>query len=308
MQIIFTASGEFGLPSLRGLLDSGHEIAAVYTQPDRPAGRGRKLTPTPIAQFALDQNLNLVRRPDLNRESLPPADLMIVIAFGQKIAPSAVDHPRLGSINLHGSLLPKLRGAAPVNWAILRGDSETGNSIIRLAPRMDAGNILAQSRLPIGETETAGELHDRLAEDGARLVQQVIEQFESGTIQETPQVESEATIAPKLNRRSAVIDWKMPAIEIARQIRGLYPWPGCRVGLQDAAGAQCARLTLVRAKVVETEGPRWHPGEIMIHGDIACSDHAIQIIEVQPEGKRPMPLADYRRGNSWMPGMRLQSI
>lgn len=308
MRIIFTASGEFGLPTLRALLSANHEIPAVYTQPDRPAGRGRKLTPTPVGQFALDHHLPLIRTPDINAENLPPADLMIVIAFGQKIAPPAVHHPRLGSINLHGSILPKLRGAAPVNWAILRGDTETGNSIIRLAPKMDAGNILVQSRFAIGETETAGELHDRLATDGAALILHVIKQFESNTIRETPQIESEATIAPKLNRQSATIDWTTPATEIARKIRGLYPWPGLRVALQDAAGTECARLTLVRAKVVETEGLRWHPGEIMIHGDIACTDHAIQIIEVQPEGKRPMPLSDYRRGNSWMPGMRLKSI
>src|SRR5688572_15535871 len=181
LRIIFAGSGEFGAPTLSALMDAGHEIVQVVSQPDRPAGRGRALTPTPIANLALSRGLPLIRTDNINNESLPPADLMVVIAFGQKVAPHVVDHPRLGSVNLHASRLPKCRGAAPINWAILSGETHTGNSVIRLAEKMDAGAVLGMSRLEIGELETAGELHDRLAADGAPLMLRVVESLANGT-------------------------------------------------------------------------------------------------------------------------------
>jgi len=308
MRIIFAGSGEFAVPTLQALLEAGQEIVAVYTQPERWAGRGRTLTPTPIARFAQGRAAPLIQTPNVNDETLPPADLMVVIAFGQKMAPAAANHPRLGSVNLHASLLPKFRGAAPINWAILRGESETGNSIIRLAARMDAGAILAQSRVSIGDVETAGELHDRLAVEGARLMLQTADDLQAGRAVENPQDERLATPAPKLSREFSRIDWSVGAVEIARRIRGLYPWPGCRVRLLDAVGVEIARLTLVRARAAEGEGPRWRPGEITIAGQIACGDEAVEILEIQPDGKRPMSLSDYRRGNAWMPGMKLESV
>src|SRR4051812_30100083 len=187
LNIIFAGSGEFGLPTLRALRDAGHEIVQIFSQPDRPAGRGRKLTPTPIAQFAIEQNLPLIRTANINTESLPQADVMVVIAFGQKLADQVVNHPRLGSVNLHASRLPKYRGAAPINAAILAGETVAGNSIIRLAQKMDAGAVLAQSSIPIGELETAGELHDRLAQDGAPLMLSVLQSLTNGSAIETPQ-------------------------------------------------------------------------------------------------------------------------
>ncbi|MGD0461740.1 MAG: methionyl-tRNA formyltransferase [Tepidisphaeraceae bacterium] len=308
MRIIFTGSGQFGVPTLAALLEARQEIVAVRSQPDRPAGRGRKLTPTAIAQFALDRSLPLVRTDNINAQPLPPADLMIVIAFGQKIAPAVADHPRLGSVNLHASLLPKFRGAAPINWAILRGETETGNSVIRLAQTMDAGNILAQSPLPIAELETAGELHDRLATDGARLMFRTIEDLQAGRVTEIAQDDTHATPASRLSRQFAVIDWRSAAVEISRKIRGLYPWPGCRVRLLDVAGVERARLTLVRARPAEGEGPHRPPGEITTGGAVTCADGAIDLVEIQPDNKRSMALSDYRRGNPWMPGMKLESI
>jgi methionyl-tRNA formyltransferase len=233
---------------------------------------------------------------------------MIVIAFGQKIDPPVVNQPRLGSVNLHASLLPKFRGAAPINWAILGGEAETGNTLIRLAPKMDAGAILGQSRFPIGEVETAGELHNRLAIDGVGLMIRAIKDLDDGRVREIAQDEALATLAPKLTRQSARIEWKLSGAEISRKIRGLYPWPGCRVRLLDAAGGEIVRLTLVRARAAEGEGSRWHPGEIAIDGFIACGEQAVEILEIQPDGKRPMTLTEFRRGNSWMPGMRLESV
>ena len=301
LQIIFAGAGEFGLPTLQALVDAGHQIVQVVSQPDRPAGRGRKLTPTPIAQFALDRGLPLERTDDINALPLPPADVMVVIAFGQKIAPHVVNHPRLGSVNLHSSRLPRHRGAAPINWAILSGDAETGNSIIRLAEKMDAGAVLAMSKLTIGESETAGELHDRLSQNGAPLMLETLQALASGQGTETEQDHSKATLARKLSRETAKLDWTKPPAELARTINGLSPWPGCRVRLVDDSGQEIARLTLLRAKPLAVSLRT--PGEIS--GNTVSG---VEILDLQPEGKRPMPLASYRNGYPWKDGLRVESI
>jgi methionyl-tRNA formyltransferase len=307
LRIIFAGSGQFGVPALRALLGSDHEIVQVVSQPDRPAGRGRALTPTPITAFAASSGLPLLKTSNINTEQLPPADLMLVIAFGQKIAPRVVLHPRLGSINLHASILPKYRGAAPINWAIIRGEKVTGNSVIRLAERMDAGAVLGVSPLEIAETETAGELHDRLAQDGAPLVLRVLDQLATGTATETPQDDAQATLAPKLSRESAKIDFSMPAIEIANQIRGMYPWPGCRVRLLDAGGIEVGKLTLVWCLAMPSD-VRGEPGAIWSNGGIVVGDGLLAVGELQPEGKRPMSLAAFRNGHRWELGMKLEPV
>jgi methionyl-tRNA formyltransferase len=308
LSIIFAGSGSFGAPTLRALLQAGHRVVQVYSQPDRPAGRGRKLAPTPIALLALEKSLPLIRTQDINGLTLPPADVMIVIAFGQKISGALAAHPRLGAVNLHASLLPKYRGAAPVNWAILRGETVTGNSVIRLAEKMDAGAILGQESLPIDPLETAGDLHDRLSERGPGLMIRVLEDLAAGRAVETEQNESQATSAPKLTRKISRLDWTQPAEGIGRQIRALHPWPGCRVRLLDAGGTELRRLTLVRARPAADEGPRWRPGEIMTYGAVAAGQGGVEILELLPEGKTPMKLADYQRGNPWGAGMRLEAV
>ena len=305
LRIIFAGSGEFGLPTLRALRDAGHEVVLVISQPDRPAGRGRGVQATPVAGWAAEAGLPVLRTADVNREPLPPADLMVVIAFGQKVAEHVVNHPRLGSVNLHASRLPKYRGAAPINWAIINGETVGGNSVIRLAQKMDAGAVLGQSEVPIGELETAGELHDRLSLDGAPLVLRVAEALAAGSAVEREQDPSHATLAPKLTRETARLDFTRPAAELARKIRGLSPWPGCRVKVCDAAGTPLDTLRLVRARPDASEGERWEPGEIMTDGLVAAGDGGVDVVEVQPDGKRPMPLADYRRGHRWHAGLRL---
>ena len=314
LDLLFAGSGEFGLPTLRSLAQAGHNLVCIYSQPDRPAGRGRKLAPTPVAQFALEQNLSLTRTDDLNKESLPAVDLLIVIAFGQKISDAVTRHARLGSINLHASRLPKYRGASPINSAILNGETVTGNSIIRLAQKMDAGAVLAMSELKIGDTETAGELHDRLAEAGAPLMLQTVEQLATNRAIETPQDESQATKAPKLKRESTRIDWNQSAERIANQIRALYPWPGCRVRLVSSENVELARLTLVRAKSGMSDSPMGSSasdspaGTINQDGRIIAAGTPLQILEIHPEGKRPMPLLNYLNGHPWPPGARLESV
>jgi methionyl-tRNA formyltransferase len=302
LKLIFAGSGAFGLPTLRALRQ---QVVLVVSQPDRPAGRGRRLVPTPISEFAIENNLPLLRTEQFNNEKLPPADVMVVIAFGQKISRQQADHPRLGSVNLHASLLPLFRGAAPINWTILTGQTDTGNSVIRLADRMDAGAIVGQSRLQIAATETAGELHDRLSDDGPGLMTRVLAGL--GTIPEIPQDESKATRAAKLSRQDAMINWKTGAESVARKIRAFWPWPTCHVRLLDAANNEVKRLALARAKPAESEGTRWHPGEIEGSGFINAGPDAVEILELQPEGGRVMSFADYRRGHPWMPGMRLES-
>jgi methionyl-tRNA formyltransferase len=312
MKIIFAGSGEFGVPTLKRLVEAGHEIVAVVTQPDRPAGRGKKLTPTPIAGFAQTSSLSPLKTADINKEQLPPADVMVVIAFGQKIAPHIVDHPRLGSVNLHASLLPKYRGAAPINWAIIRGETVTGNSVIRLAQRMDAGPILGQTQLSIGELETAGELHDRLAQDGAPLMEQVLSDLANGSANEQPQDESLATVAPKLNRVATQINWSDDVSRITNQIRGMYPWPGCRVRLVLESGEESDRVTLVRAANplpnagIGLKGTA--RGTVLDNGCVLAGEIMLEVIELQPEGKRAMSLEAYRNGHRWEAGMRLESV
>jgi methionyl-tRNA formyltransferase len=308
LKIIFAGSGEFGLPTLRALLTSPHQVVQVVTQPDRPAGRGRGLTPTPIGKFADESGVPAIRTANINNEILPPADVMVVIAFGQKISPEKVDHPRLGSINLHASRLPKYRGAAPINWAIINGDPISGNSVIRLAQRMDAGAILAQSSVPIGPTETAGELHDRLSLDGVDLILQVVEQLAGGTATEVPQDDAAATIAPKLSRESARLDFSRPAEEVIRRMQGLYPWPGCRVRICDVEGTELSRLRLVRGRARHEDDSRWEPGEITSVGTIHTGNGAIDLLECQPDGGKPMPMEAYRRGHRWQAGLRMHPV
>jgi len=215
-----------------------------------------------------------------------------------------VNHARLGSVNLHASLLPKYRGAAPINWAIICGERNTGNSVIRLAQKMDAGAILGQSEVNIAELETAGELHDRLAVDGATLLVRVVGELESGVAIERQQDEKLATVAAKMKKEDARIRWEWEAQEIARRIMGMYPWPGCR-GRLIRNGQEVGRVTFVRAKAHEVRGG---DGIILQDGSIGAGVGSVQILEVQPEGKKPMTLAAYRNGHPWEPGMRVESL
>ena len=300
LDVLFAGSGAFGEPTLRALVGAGHRVVRVYTQPDRPAGRGKKLTATPLASAAAALGLDVVRTADLNAEPLPPADVLVVIAFGQKIAPAVVHHARLGSVNLHASLLPKYRGAAPIHWAMLAGDAVTGNSVIRLADKMDAGAVLGQSELTIGDRETTGELHDRLAADGGPLVLRVLSALADGTAVEREQDHALASVAPKLSRQTATIDWTRPAATVARRINGLSPWPGCRVRLLDG-GRETARVTLVRGVAGGPAGGP--PGEVRGAGIVAGDGRLVDVLAVQPEGGRLMTIADFARGRPWRDGM-----
>lgn len=312
LTILFAGSGEFGVPTLRAIVAAGHRVPLVVTQPDKPAGRGRGVTPTPITASAAGLGLPVLKTDNINAEELPVADLLVVIAFGQKIGDPVIRAPRLGAVNLHASRLPRYRGAAPINWAILAGESVAGNSVIRLASRMDAGAVLGMSAVPIGELETAGELHDRLSLDGVGLMLRVIDDLAAGRAVEQEQDHAAATLAPKLSRQSAVLDFAKPAIDLARQVRGLHPWPGCRVKVLSVDGKSADSIRLVRARGhaggAPTSGPSAPPGTVSDDGRVATGDGSLELVEVQPDGKRPMSLADYRRGHAWHAGMRLEGV
>lgn len=308
MKILYFGSGQFGAPTLERL-SAEHDLLGVVTQPDRPAGRSRRLTPTPIAAWVESHSprAKLFKPENVNDAGVmselraAPADAWVVIAFGQKLGqPLLADH---FAINLHASLLPRWRGAAPINHAILAGDSHTGNSVITLAQRMDAGLILGQSDRAIDPATTAGELHDLLSGDGPELVLGVLRDQERGAIEPVEQDESRATQAPKLSRSDGWVDFSASADVCRRRVHGLNPWPGvtARIGGET--------IKLLRVKSLEL-GAQEETGTIVDvdRGVVACGQGgALVLIEVQPAGKRAMPWDEYVRGRSLCAGDQIES-
>jgi methionyl-tRNA formyltransferase len=302
MRLIYFGSGAFGFPTLEALSRT-HEIKAVVTQPDKPAGRGSKLTPTPIAQWASEHLPSVpmfkpakVREPEMVKTLREiESDAWVVIAFGQKL-PADLLADRF-AINLHASLLPRWRGAAPINAAILAGDTITGNSVITLAERMDAGQILGTTQRPIEPLMTAGELHDLLSADGPALVQGVLEKFRARTLQPQRQDESLVTIATKLSKSDGEVDFRQKADFVRRQVHALTPWPGVTL---NVAITPLQPLKILRVQAFEGVTQE-DPGTLIdpALGVLACGHHTrLQLLEVQPPGKKPMPWADYQRGRN----------
>ncbi|MFZ2873419.1 MAG: methionyl-tRNA formyltransferase [Phycisphaerales bacterium] len=297
MKVVFLGSGAFGLPTLEHLART-HQVTGVVTQPDRPAGRGGKVTPTPVGAWA---EAHLAGTPLLKPERINTpldtdalraleADAWVVIAFGQKLGKALL--AERFAINLHASLLPKWRGAAPINAAILAGDLRTGNSVITLADRMDAGLILGASERVIEPTATAGELHDLLASDGPALVERVLQSHVSGTLVPTVQEEPLVTLAPKLSRADAWVDFTQHADDCRRRINGLSPWPGVTVEFRGQP------LKLLRAGSAGDValGP---PGSIIdpLRGVVRCAaGTGLTLLEVQPAGRKPCSWRDFANG------------
>lgn len=306
MKILFLGSGEFGLPTLQSLARE-HTIVGVVTQPDRPAGRGGQLKPTPIGEFAATLNVPLWKPEKINEPEIAAdiralnADAWVVIAFGQKLGKALLDG--VFAINLHASRLPRWRGAAPINAAILAGDPITGNSIITLADRMDAGLVLAQDQRPIEPQHTAGELHDLLAQDGVALVRRVLEQHSPGEIHGAAQDESLVTIAPKLSKGDGWVDFTGPAEVCRRRVHGLTPWPGVTVTREKKLDQP---IKLGRVEVIEAHHQQQDVGTLVDaeRGIIACGTGAVRIVELQPAGKRMMAWDEFARGNRPQRGER----
>ncbi|MEP0847145.1 MAG: methionyl-tRNA formyltransferase [Phycisphaerae bacterium] len=311
MRLTFWGTGEFGGPALRALHAAGHEIVRVISQPDRPAGRGMAVRPTPIHALAAELGLPHVQSEDVN--AIPPAELIgsaelgVVVAFGQKLGPRLLHASPRGFVNIHASLLPKYRGAAPIQWAIIEGESTTGVTVFQLDERWDAGAVWGRRTTPIGETETAGELHDRLAALGAELIVKVVTAIHRGTIQPVPQDPSQATRAPKLTPAHRRLDLAQPAARVARRINGLWPWPAatCRLSRPDGSAL---RVQLARARVAADAAPQpapHEPGEFCSDGSVQTAEGRIRILEIKPAGRGLMSFEDFARGHLVTPPARL---
>ena len=289
MKIIFAGTPEFAVPALQILIDSEHEVCAVYTQPDRPAGRGRKLTPSPVKALALTAGLsvyqpeNFKNPTDLEQLTALNADLMVVVAYGLILPQAVLDAPRLGCINIHGSLLPRWRGAAPIHRAVMAGDTETGVTIMRVIKKLDAGDMLHKEYVTIGAQDTSSDLHDRLSDLGALGLAKVIQQICDNTVVAQVQDESLVTYAHKLEKAEAEIDWTKSAVELDRQIRGLNAWPVAQT-LYRGAVMRIWRAMLLENTLNLAAGEVYSDGK---HLDVGTGSGTLRLLEVQlPGGKR----------------------
>jgi methionyl-tRNA formyltransferase len=299
MRIVFAGTPEFAVPPLRALLGSPHEICGVYTQPDRPAGRGRKLTPSPVKLLAQESGLPVFQPESLKDEAaqaelhnLKP-DLMVVVAYGLLLPRPVIDTPPLGCINIHASLLPRWRGAAPIQRSILAGDSETGVTIMYIEPRLDAGPMLLKKSCRIGPDDTAGDLHDRLARIGAEVLLETLPPIAAGTAQPEMQDESLVTHAAKINKDDAQLDWSQPAAELKRRVRAFNPWPVAETVYRDQI-LRVWRATVVPASRSEP------PGTLLIDGenlDVVTGHGCLRLQEIQLPGGKRIPARDFINGH-----------
>ncbi len=296
MRVVFLGTPHFAVPTLDALHRAGHEICGVVAQPDKPVGRGQAMASPPTAVRARQLGVPVFQPTKLKSGDFPGefaalgADVGIVVAYGRILPPALLEAPRRGCINVHASLLPRWRGAAPIQWSILAGDTETGITTMQMAEGLDTGDILLQSRTPIGPEETAGQLHDRLAPMGAELLVQTLARLDQ--IVPRPQPESGVTYAKMLTREMSAIDWTRTAAEIDRQVRGLSPWPGTVSG----------SLKLIRARPAAGSG---EPGTLLDGARVACGEGAIELLEVQVPGKKAVSGRDWMNGARLRPGDRI---
>lgn len=302
MRIVFMGTPAFAVPSLEKLIEAGHEIVGVFTQPDKPKNRGMKLLPPPVKVCAQEHEIPVYQPTKLRDgtalaqiQELSP-ELIVVAAYGRILPDEILDYPKLGCINVHSSLLPRYRGAAPINWAILNGDEKTGVTIMHMATELDAGDIITQAETAIDPDEDAETLYQRLADMGGALLISAVEQLAAGTATRTPQEAAGVTLAPMLGRELSPIDWKRSAQEIHNQVRGLIPWP---TATTDAITGDTMKILVTQQTGEETGAPA---GTVVAAGkqgiDMACGDGKIlRIVELQAAGKKRMKAADYLRGN-----------
>lgn len=307
MKIAFLGTPDFAVPALAELARRGHEIACVYSQPPAPRGRGKELRPSPVHAFALEHGWPVRTPVSMKAEDEIAAfaalglDAAAVVAFGQILPAAVLEAPRFGSFNLHASLLPRWRGAAPIQRAIMAGDAVTGAGVMRMTEGLDEGPVLAECRLRIDALETAGTLHDRLAEAGAPLLADTLDAVSRGEAHETPQTDAGVTYAKKIRPKEARLRWAAPAAEIDAKIRGLSPFPGAWFRLKTERGPVRIKALLSRVEVGEGE-----PGETLDDRLlIACAQGAVRLLRVQREGRGAQGAADFLRGLPVPSGTRL---
>ena len=301
MKMVFMGTPDFAVPSLKALVEAGHEVAAVFTQPDKPKNRGMKLQPTPVKEYALTQEIPVYQPATLrNGEALAilkeiSPDLIVVAAYGKILPVDILELPRLGCINVHSSLLPKYRGAAPINWAILNGEDESGVTIMYMAEGLDTGDMIAQEKTPISLEDTASTLHDRLADMGAALVVKVASMLEEGTARRTAQDDAISCYAPMLSKDLSHMDWSRTARQLHDQVRGLIPWPSA---VAEIDGVRCKVWTTTLTGETSAKAP----GTI-VQADkkalkIVCGDgQVLRIDELQPDGKKRMAATAFLLGH-----------
>ncbi len=311
MRIIFMGSADFACPCLETVLKSDRdEVVAVVTQPDRPKGRNLELASCPVKQYAASRGIPVLSPERVNTppslallSSLSP-DLIVVVAYGQLLKPALLALPPRGCINVHGSLLPRYRGAAPIQWAVANGDAVSGVTTMYMNEGMDTGDMILKREVPVDPGDTGGRLHDKLAVVGAELLRETLELIRAGTVPRTPQDDSLASVAPKLKKQDGRLDWNQPALTLHNRVRAFNPWPGCFCDLPDEPG----KVLKVLATRVEPFDPasgssdRALPGTLLdVGGDgplFKAADQAIRLLEVQPEGRKPMSGAAFLRGTS----------
>jgi len=304
LKLVFMGTPDFATPVLASLIEAGHEIAVVYSQPRRQAGRGMAARPSPVARLAMHNGLRLLTPASLKeteeqaRFAALSADAAVVVAYGLILPKPVLAAPRLGCFNLHASLLPRWRGAAPIQRAIMAGDTETGVTVMRMAEGLDTGPICLTENLPIAPAMTAGELHDILSQLGARLMVEALARLEAGTLTCRPQGEEGVTYAAKIDKAEAHIDFARPAGHVLNHIHGLSPWPGAWAEMP--VGGQPLRIKILKAEAVNGHG---RAAEVLdTRLTIACSDGAVRPLVVQREGRAAMPLDDFLRGARLEPG------
>jgi methionyl-tRNA formyltransferase len=316
MRLLFFGTPDFAVPSLQSLHEAGHEILTVVTRPDRPRGRGRKPAPSAVKSAATELGVEVMQPENINDEEQigrlrrTHAEMGVVVAYGELLVEELLEVPARGFLNLHASLLPQYRGAAPINWALIRGERETGVTVQRMVAQMDAGPVLSRRRVAIGPQDTAGELHDRLAEVGAMELTEVVDRVDRGEeIRERPQDEEEVSYAPKLEKTHGEIKWSLPAEDIKNRVRGLTPWPGAKTVF--CGGDRCEEVTLTRVGVRPDEAEQQSPGTIVEVTDderlvVQTGRGGVVVERLKPANSREMDVADYVHGRRVEAGDRFE--
>jgi len=302
MRVVFMGTPDFSVPTLQKIIDEKHEVAAVVTQPDKPKGRGKAVQFTPVKELAVKYGIPVYQPQRIKQneafyemmKELQP-DVCVVVAFGQILPKEILDLPKFGCVNVHASLLPKYRGAAPIQWVILDGEKESGVTTMMMDVGLDTGDMLLKETVPLDEKETGGSLHDKLSEIGGELLIETLKQLEAGTIVRTPQGDAESNYAKMLTKELGKIDFQRPAAELERLIRGLNPWPSAFTSLHGKT------LKIWDANVVDAEGNA-RPGEIIAVDKasftVMTGCQALEIMELQLEGKKRMTTEAFLRGYS----------
>ncbi len=306
MRIVFMGTPDFAVPCLQALLDAGHAVCGVFTQPDKPKGRGYALAPPPVKELALERGIPVYQPATLRTPetaalvaSLLP-EVIVVVAYGKLLPKEILQLPPHGCINVHASLLPKYRGAAPIQWAVINGDEVTGVATMQMDEGLDTGDILLVEKTKIGENETSGELFDRLCELGAQVLVETLRQLEAGTLERRPQGNEGASYAPMLSRELSVIDWSRSAREIHNLVRGLSPWPVA------SSVYQGKRIKIYQTQVSGKESGE--PGQVLPGKDflVCCGQNtALKLMTVQYEGGKRMDGSDFLRGHPALPETRM---